>query len=292
MTRKNWGLFLLTGLLWGIPYLLMKVAVKELSPVVIVFSRVFIGSLILIPLAIRKGTLRSAFKNWKYVIPYAIAEMIIPWILITNAEKHITSGLAGLLIATVPIWSTIQASYHGDRSVWHHKRLFGLALGFIGIVLVVGIESISGKQNPIAIGAMIVAAIGYSWATIMINRNIPHVDGIAINGIAMAITAIFYLPLALLNLPARMPQASVTWSVIILGLFPTALAFIFFFQLMPEIGPARASLVTYLNTAFAVVLGVVLLGEPLTLGIEIGLPLVLIGSYFASRKNSSTDLKY
>jgi drug/metabolite transporter (DMT)-like permease len=290
MSRKNWGLFLLTGLLWGIPYLLMKVAVKELSPVVIVFSRVFIGSLILIPLAIRKGTLRSAFKNWKYVIPYAIAEMIIPWILITSAEKHITSGLAGLLVATVPIWSTIQASYHGDKTVWHRKRLFGLALGFIGIVLVVGIESISGKQNPIAIGAMIVAAMGYSWATIMVNRYIPQVDGIAINGMAMGLTSIFYLPLALINLPTQMPQANVIWSVVLLGLFPTALAFILFFQLMPEIGPARASLVTYLNTAFAVLLGVVLLGEPLTLGIEVGLPLVLVGSYFASRKNSAAEL--
>ena len=289
MSRKNWGLFLLTGLLWGIPYLLMKVAVRDLSPVVIVFGRVLIGSLILIPIAIRKRTILDGFKNWKYVLPYATAEMILPWILITTAEKNISSGLAGLLVATVPIWSTIQASYHGDKSVWHHKRLFGLALGFIGIVLVVGIESIRGKQDPVAIGMMLLAAIGYSWATIMVNRNIPHVDGIAINGISMGITAIVYLPLTALNLPSSMPSSSVLWSVFLLGLFPTALAFIFFFQLMPEIGPARASLVTYLNTAFAVLLGIILLGEPLTLGIEVGLPLVLIGSYFASRKNSTAD---
>ena len=290
MTRKNWGLFLLTGFLWGIPYLLMKVAVKDLSPVVIVFGRVIIGSLILIPIAIHQKTLRAAFANFKYVLPYAIAEMVGPWILISTAEKHVTSGLAGLLVATVPIWSTIQSSYHGDKTVWHHKRLFGLVLGFIGIVLVVGIESISGKQNPVAIIMIIFAAMGYSWATIMVNRNIPQVDGIALNGIAMGITSIIYLPLMLTNLPTHMPQASVIWSVLLLGLFPTALAFILFFKLMPEIGPARASLVTYLNTAFAVLLGVILLGEPLTLGIEVGLPLVLIGSYFASRKNSAAEL--
>jgi len=290
MTRKNWGLFLLTGFLWGIPYLLMKVAVKDLSPVVIVFGRVIIGSLILIPIAIHQKTLRTAFANFKFVLPYAIAEMVGPWILISTAEKHVTSGLAGLLVATVPIWSTIQSSYHGDKTVWHHKRLFGLVLGFIGIVLVVGIESISGKQNPVAIIMIIFAAMGYSWATIMVNRNIPQVDGIALNGIAMGITSIIYLPLMLTNLPTHMPQASVIWSVLLLGLFPTALAFILFFKLMPEIGPARASLVTYLNTAFAVLLGVILLGEPLTLGIEVGLPLVLIGSYFASRKNSAAEL--
>jgi drug/metabolite transporter (DMT)-like permease len=286
MSRKNWGLFLLIGLLWGIPYLLMKVAVKEISPVAIVFSRVFIGSVILIPMAIHRKSLRAAFANFRYVIPYAIAEMIGPWILITTAEKKLSSGLAGLLVATVPIWSTLQASFHGDKSVWHKKRLFGLILGFIGVVLVVGIESFSGKQSPIAIAMIIVAAMGYSWATFLVNRKMPTVDGIAVNGIAMAFTAILYAPLALTHLPTHMPSPTVTSSIILLGLFPTALAFILFFELMPVIGPTRASLVTYLNTAFAVVLGVILLGEPLTLGIVTGLPLVLVGSYFASRKSN------
>ena len=286
MSRKNWGLFLLTGLLWGIPYLLMKVAVRDLSPVVIVFSRVLIGSLILIPMAIQRKSLRVGFANLRYVIPYALGEMIGPWILITTAEKKLSSGLAGLLVATVPIWSTLQASFHGDKSVWHKKRLFGLILGFIGVVLVVGIESFSGKQSPLAIAMIIVAAMGYSWATILVNRKIPTVDGIAVNGIAMAFTAVIYAPLALTHLPSHMPSFTVTSSVILLGLFPTALAFILFFQLMPIIGPTRASLVTYLNTAFAVLLGVILLGEPLTLGIVTGLPLVLVGSYFASRKTN------
>ncbi len=286
MSRKNWSLFLLTGLLWGIPYLLMKVAVKDLSPVVIVFSRVLIGSLILIPMAIHRKSLKVGMANLRYVIPYAIGEMVGPWILITTAEKKLSSGLAGLLVATVPIWSTLQSSFHGDKSVWHKKRLFGLILGFIGVVLVVGIESFSGKQSPIAIAMIIIAAMGYSWATILVNRKIPTVDGIAINGIAMAFTAIIYAPLALTHLPHHMPSFTVSTSVILLGLFPTALAFILFFELMPIIGPTRASLVTYLNTAFAVLLGVILLGEPLTLGIITGLPLVLIGSYFASRKTN------
>ena len=285
MSRRNWILFFLVGLLWGIPYLLMKVAVRELSPAVIVFDRVLIGSLVLIPIAIKRRTLGQAIKNFKYVVLYAIGEMVLPWILITSAEKKLSSGLAGLLVSTVPIWSTIMASFSGDKTVWHHKRLFGLVLGFIGLVLVVGIESFSGKQSLLAIGMILLASVGYAGATNMVNTRLPGVDGIAVNGVALVITAIVYLPFTLLNLPAHMPSGEVTLSLVALGIFPTAMAFIYFFQLMYSIGPARGSLVTYLNTAFAVLLGVILLHEPLTVGIMVGLPLVLIGSYFASRKN-------
>ncbi len=284
MSRRNWFLFFFIGFIWGIPYLLIKVAVDELSPPVIVFSRVIIGAAILIPMAIKRGSLLPALKAWKYVIPYAIGEMIGPWFLITAAEQNMTSGLAGLLVATVPIWTTIIASLHGDKTVWHHKRLLGILIGFIGIVLVVGIESFSGRQSIVAIAMIIVAAIGYAWAVTMVNTKIPHIEPLSINGIAMAFTALVYLPIAISTAPAHMPTLKVSAIVLTLGLFPTALAFFLFFQLIKDIGTARASLVTYLNTAFAVVLGVIILREPFTLGIALGLPLVLIGSYFASRK--------
>ena len=289
MSKRSLTLFLAVGLLWGIPYLFMKVAVVEFQPSVIVFSRVLIGSAILVPIAIRRGALAGALKNFRYVMPYAIGEMIGPWILITTAEKKLSSGLAGLLVATVPIWSTVITSIYGDRSVWHRKRLMGLIIGFIGVFLVVGLESFSGEQNLLSIGMILLASVGYAWSTIMVNRKIPHVDGIAINGTAMAITAIFYLPFAVIQMPDHLPSLKAGASVLALGLFSTAFAFIAFFIVMNDIGPARASLVTYLNTAFAVLLGVVLLGEPLTLGIGIGLPLVLIGSYFASRKDQPTS---
>jgi drug/metabolite transporter (DMT)-like permease len=284
LSRKSFILFLAVGVLWGIPYLFMKVAVAEFAPVVIVFSRVLIGSALLIPLAIRRKTLNSALANLKFVIPYAIGEMIGPWILITTAEKKISSGLAGLLVATVPIWATILAANHGDKSAWHHKRLLGLVVGFAGVVLVVGLETFSQKQSFLSIIMIIIASIGYAWSTNMISRKIPHVDGVAINGVSMGITALFYLPFALARIPTHSPSLKASASVLALGFFSTAAAFIAFFIIMKDIGPARASLVTYLNTAIAVLLGVILLHEPLTLGIIIGLPLVLIGSYFASRK--------
>jgi len=284
MSRRNWFLFFFVGFIWGIPYLLIKVAVEDLSPPVIVFARVAIGAAILIPIAVKHGSLMPAIKAWKYVIPYAIGEMIGPWFLITAAEQKMTSGLTGLLVATVPIWTTILASLHGDKTVWHHKRLLGILIGFIGIILVVGIESFSGRQSIVAIAMVLLASIGYSWAVTMITAKVPHIEPISINGVAMVFTAIVYLPFVFLNAPEHMPSAKVLGSVLVLGLFPTAMAFILFFQLIKDIGTARGSLVTYLNTAFAVVLGVIILREPFTLGIALGLPLVLIGSYFASRK--------
>ena len=284
MSRRNWFLFFFVGFIWGIPYLLIKVAVEDLSPPVIVFARVAIGAVILIPIAVKHGSLMPAIKAWKYVIPYAIGEMIGPWFLITAAEQKMTSGLTGLLVATVPIWTTILASLHGDKTVWQAKRLLGILIGFIGIILVIGIESFSGRQSIVAIAMVLIAAIGYSWAVTMITAKVPHIEPISINGVAMVFTAIVYLPFALLNAPEQMPSAKVLGSVLVLGLFPTAMAFILFFQLIKDIGTARGSLVTYLNTAFAVILGVIILREPFTLGIALGLPLVLIGSYFASRK--------
>jgi drug/metabolite transporter (DMT)-like permease len=130
MSRRALIHFALSGFFWGIPYLLMKVAVRDIPPSVIVCGRVLIGAAILIPIALHQKVLMDAVRGWRYVLPYAILEMMIPWILITNAEKKISSGLAGLLIATVPIWSTIFASVNGDKTVWHSSRLFGLVFGF------------------------------------------------------------------------------------------------------------------------------------------------------------------
>jgi drug/metabolite transporter (DMT)-like permease len=158
-------------------------------------------------------------------------------------------------------------------------------VGFIGLILVVGIESLSGNSDPLSIAMVIVASIGYAYAVIMITTNLPLVDGIAINGLAMAITTVFWAPVAIAQWPTSISMNSAL-SLIALGIFSTAIAFILFFKVIAEIGPARSSLVTYLNTAIAVVLGVIILREPLTAGIIIGLPLVLIGSYLASRKTA------
>ena len=290
MSRRNLILFLLAGFLWGIPYLFIKVAVDPqdgFSPAIVVFGRVLIGALVLIPIAIYDKSFFTAIKGWKYIAVYALFEMVGPWILIGTAEQKISSGLAGLLVSSVPIFSTLIASYYGDKTVWQPRRLIGIIIGFLGVFLLVGIESFTGSSDPISILMTLAAALGYAFAVIYITRKMPGVSGVAINGIAMAMTAVFYSPALFFLWPDRAVSANAIYALIALGVFSTGIAFAVFFTVMAEIGPTRASLVTYMNTAFAVVLGVLILSEPLTIGIIVGLPLVLIGSYLASRKASA-----
>jgi drug/metabolite transporter (DMT)-like permease len=287
MSRRGWFLFILVGFLWGVPYLFIKVAVNPdngFTPAVVVCLRTAIGAAILIPLAMRQGQLGAALRGAKYVFAYALLEMIGPWILIGTAEQKIPSGLAGLLVASVPIWATIFASMRGDKTVWQKKRLLGIVMGFIGLIAVVGIESITGSADPLSIFMVLLASIGYSYAVMMVQSALPDVSGIAINAAAMAMTALFYLPWAIVQWPEHQISAGAIRAVVGLGVLSTGAAFVAFFTLATIIGVARGSLVTYLNTACAVVLGVIILNEPLTVGIVLGLPLVLIGSYFASRK--------
>jgi drug/metabolite transporter (DMT)-like permease len=165
--------------------------------------------------------------------------------------------------------------------------MFGIAVGFLGVFLLVGIESFTGSSDPIAILMMLGASFGYAYAVIYITRKMPGVSGVAINAIAMAMTALLYSPALFLTWPDHQISQSAIYSIIALGIFSTGIAFAVFFIVLAEIGPVRASLVTYMNTAFAVVLGVLILSEPLTIGIIVGLPLVLIGSYLASRKTNA-----
>jgi drug/metabolite transporter (DMT)-like permease len=287
MSRKSTLIFALVGVLWGVPYLFIKVAVDEetgYAPAVVVFGRVLIGAAILIPLAIKDRSIFTAFRGIKYVAFYALLEMVIPWILIGTAEQKISSGLAGLLIASVPIWSNIITYFQGDEDALKANRLFGIGIGFIGVVLIVGIETFTGSSDPLSILMVITAAIAYAYAIIMIRNKLPDVSGIAINAVAMAITAIFYLPFAIALWPDHTVSREATYSVIALGVFSTGLAFAVFFTLIADIGPTRASLVTYWNTAIAVVLGVIILSEPITVGIGIGLPLVMLGSWLVNRR--------
>ncbi|CAB5057793.1 MAG: EamA family transporter [Actinobacteria bacterium] len=290
MSRRNLILFILAGFLWGIPYLFIRVAVDSdngFSPAIVVFGRVFIGALILIPIAIYDKSFFTAIKGWKYIAVYALFEMVGPWILIGTAEQKISSGLAGLLVSSVPIFSTLIASWHGDKSVWQPRRIVGIVIGFLGVFLLVGIESFTGSSDPLSILMILAASLGYAFAVIYITRKLPGVSGVAINGIAMAMTAVFYSPALFFLWPDRAVSHNAIYSLIALGVFSTGIAFAIFFTVMAEIGPTRASLVTYMNTAFAVVLGVIVLNEPLTVGILVGLPLVLIGSYLASRKSNA-----
>jgi drug/metabolite transporter (DMT)-like permease len=289
MSRKGLLLFLIAGTAWGMPYLFIRIAVEDFSTWTIVFTRVVIGAAVLVPIAIYRKALVPALKAWKYVLAYAALEMIGPWFLITEAERVINSGLAGLLVATVPFFGLlIGIFYQKDKTLKHPKTLAGLAIGFAGIILLVGIDAIAGHVSLPHVFMIILAAIGYAVAPVIVATKIPNVSGVAVNGLAMAIVAVVYAIPAIFSLPGEIAAAPPieSWlSLLGLGVICSAIAFVAFFRLVREIGSARATLVTYMNMAVAVLLGIILLAEPITPGILIGMPLVLIGSVLATRKH-------
>lgn len=289
MSRRGFLLFLAIGLAWGVPYFFLAVAGKDFSTPTVIFSRVTIGALILVPLAIKRGALKPALKAWPWVLAFAAIEMIGPWFLLTEAERHVPSGLAGLMIATVPIFGMLIAYFfQGDKSVRHPKTLAGLAIGFAGVVLLVGIDSLTGTFEPIYLLMLVLSALGYAVAPAIANAKLQDVPTVGVIGLSLTMVAAFYAIPALTALPGEIaagPAWTSVGSLVGLGVISSALAFVLFFELVKEVGSARATLVTYPNTAWALLLGIVFLHEPITIGLLTGLPLVALGSYLALRKH-------
>lgn len=290
MSRRGLFLFLAIGLAWGVPYFFLAVAGKDFSTPSVIFARVVIGAAILVPFAIKRGEFKAALKAWPWVLTFAAIEMIGPWYLLTEAERHVPSGLAGLMIATVPIFGMLIAYFfQGDKSVRHPKTLAGLAIGFTGVVLLVGIDSLTGTFEPIYLFMLVLAALGYAVAPAIVNTKMKHVPAAGMMSLSLLMVAAFYAIPAIGALPGEFaagPSAESVWALVGLGIVSSAVAFVMFFELVKEVGSARATLVTYPNTAWALLLGIVLLGEPITFGLLTGLPLVALGSYLALRKHA------
>lgn len=288
MSRRGLVLFLSAGLFWGLPYFFIAIALESFSTQTIVFARTLIGALILIPYAIKFGNLRGALKAWPYIGLFALLEMIGPWWLITESEKYLPSGLVGLLVATVPFFAlAIVAFVLKDRSSLKPVPIIGMVIGFAGVVSLVGIDSLLGHTSPVWVGAVILAAIGYAIAPIMATRKMPDVSTSSVIGLSMVLVATVYAVPALLVLPAELrsgPTANAWLALVVLGVVCSALAFVIFFELLKEVGPVKASLITYLNTAVALTLGILLLQEPVTPGLLIGIPMIATGLYLSAKK--------
>ncbi len=282
MTRRGWILFWALGLIWGLPYLLIKIAVEDLSTPMVVFCRLLIGSAVLAPIALAKGHWRALAGHWRWVFVFALVEMTFTWWALTWAETRISSSLAGLFIATVPLVAALLAISMGLDDRLTGTRLAGLGVGLLGVLALVGLD-VSGP-GLIAIGALIVTVLGYALGPIVIVKKLSDVPGLAVMAASLVINTIIYAPFAWFTRPTA-PVSVDTWvAIALLGVVCTALAFVLFFALILEAGPARTTLITYINPAVAVILGIVILGEPLTIGLAIGFPLVLLGSWLATRR--------
>ena len=283
MPRRAAVLFLALGVVWGIPYLLIKVAVDELSPAQIVLARTGIAALILLPIALVQRAVRPVLRHWRWLLVFTVVEIAVPWVLLGSAETHLPSSTTGLLVAAVPLAGVAIAFLTGRAERLTSGAWLGLVLGIVGVVALVGFDV--GGSDLGAVAQVGVVVIGYAAGPAILSRPLSGLPGIGIMSTALTITALVYVPVVLLTdgPPGPLPSGDVVASVVTLGVVCTAVAFMLLFALVNEVGPVRATTITYLNPAVAVVAGALVLGEPVTVWTVVGFALVVTGSYLVNR---------
>jgi drug/metabolite transporter (DMT)-like permease len=278
-------LFAAMSFIWGIPYLFIKIAVAELTPASLVFLRCAIGAALLLPIAAARNDLKPLLPHWKWIAVYTVVEVAAPWFLLSDAERRISSSLSGLLIALVPSIGAILAWATGSDDRLDARRIAGLGLGFLGVAALVGLDVGAGDIGAVAEVALV--ALGYALGALIIARKLSGLPLFGVVAASLTLTLVAYAPVGIAQLPSALPTAQVIFAVAVLGVVCTALAFLIFFPLIAEVGAARATVITYVNPAVALALGVAFLHEPLTVGIVLGFVLIVLGSVLATRRTAA-----
>jgi drug/metabolite transporter (DMT)-like permease len=276
MTRKGALLFAAMCVLWGIPYLMIRIAVRELAPETLVFLRTGIAALLLMPFAAVRGQLRPLLCRWRPLVAFAVIEVSIPWVLLARAETRLTSSLTGLLLAAVPLVGAVTVTVTGERERQGGRRWIGLLVGLAGVAAILGLDV--GRADTVAVTEIAGVVVCYALGPILLSRFLGDTPALGVIAASLCLSALAYAPFAALNWPDTMPSAHVIESVLGLALVCTALGFLGFFALVGEVGPVRATVIAYVNPAVAAAVGVVLLGEQVTAGMAGGFGLVLAGS--------------
>jgi drug/metabolite transporter (DMT)-like permease len=282
VNRRAWILFGLMGAIWGVPYLFIKVAVEHMPPPVVVFGRTSIAVVPLLIIAARAGALRPALACWRPLLAFAALEMAIPWFLLTDAERHLPSGLTGLLIACVPIVGAVVGFLLGDHHALAPRRLAGIALGLGGVTLLVAAD-LSGEAPWWSIAEVLLVCVGYATAPFIAARRLADVPDLGVVALSLSAVALVYAPIALATWPDEAPPARAWLAVVALGVLCTAIAFVVFFRLIAAVGPTRSTLITFVNPAVAVAVGAIFLDEEITATTLAGFALVLAGCWLATR---------
>ncbi len=283
MDRRAWLLFAAVSLIWGLPYFFIRVAVDEgLSPAVIACTRCVLGFVVLLPLARRRGALSGLRSRWRAVLVYTIVEIALPFPLIAWGEQRIASSLAAILIAAVPLIIAVILVRLEPSERPTGRRLVGLFIGFAGVVALLGLD-VAGRPRELAgAGAVLLAAVGYATGPLLVRRRLQDLDPLGPICASFGLASLLLAPLAVASAPDAVPSLAAVFSIVVLGLLCSALAFVLFFALITRIGPSRASVITYLNPVVAVALGVALLGERPGAAAVAGLLLILAGSWLAT----------
>ena len=281
MSRRGWVLFAAMSVIWGIPYLLIKVADGGVAVPVLVLARVGIGAALLLPVAVRRRQLGTLRSHWRWLAAFAVVEIITPWLLLSEAERRLPSSTTGLLVASVPIVVVVLGRLTGGTDRLTAVRWTGLLAGLGGVALLAGPTAAGG--DVLSVAEVLLVAVCYATGPLIASRKLGHLPPLEMTAVCLAFAAVVYAPLAALTWPSAVPSVQVLAALAALAVICTAAAFPIFFQLIAEVGPARASVITYVNPAVAVALGVAILGEQFTPAMAGAFALILGGSVLATR---------
>ena len=268
--------------IWGIPYLLIRVAVREVTPAVLVFFRTGGAAALLLPLAAARGELRPLLPRWRGVVTFAVIEIAVPWVLLSSAERRVSSSLAALLSAATPFVGAALAATSGSDRL-DSRRVGGLVVGICGVALIVGLDV--GSTSGVGLVEMAGVVVCYATGPWFLHRYLDDLPSLGVIAASLTLTAVIYAPFAAFQLPSSLPAGRVVASIAALSVVCTAIAFVLFFELITEGGPVRSNLITYVNPAVAALLGVAVLDERFTAAMGVGFALVLAGSVVATARS-------
>ena len=283
MTRKGWLTFAAVSVVWGLPYLFIKVAVEDgVSPAFLSFVRVAMAAVLLLPLAWRTGALRGLGAQRGPLVAFALLEIVVPFPLIAFGEQHVTSSFAAILISALPLTIAALALRFDAEERVGGLRLVGLLVGLAGVVVLLGLDVAGDADELVGALAILLATVGYAGGPLVVKRHLADRPPLGPVAVAMGLSVVALAPAAALSAPAAVPSADAIASLVALGLVCMALAFLLYFALIAEAGPSRAAVITYVNPVVAVALGVAVLGEPVTATAVAGLLLILAGSWLST----------
>jgi drug/metabolite transporter (DMT)-like permease len=283
MSAAAWVLFALSSVIWGVPYLFIKIAVdRGLAPGFIAWSRIALAAGLVLPLAIRRGALHGLRDRLDAIVGYTACEVAVPFVLIAMGERYITSSLTAILVAAMPLMVALLSLRFVPDEHLTRGRSAGLVLGLGGVVALLGVDIAGRSSELFGASLVLIATLGYAVAPIIVSRRLADLDPLGPVAASLAVGSIALLPFAIANWPTRMVEPAAWIAIAVLGVVCTAVGLIVFFRLIAEAGPARAAVITYVNPLVAVLVGVLTLGERLSAASFVGLLLILVGSWIST----------
>jgi drug/metabolite transporter (DMT)-like permease len=287
--RRSWVLLVILGAVWGASFLLTAIAIRDLSVPVVSLFRTGIGSLVLLPIALARGALTGLTRRQlPSVLVLAIVQLAGPFMLLGYGQRHVDSGLAGILVASTPLWTALLAIRYDHEERSRGWNLAGIAVGIAGVALLLGVQLEGDADTLLGALMLLLAGLGYAAGGFLAKHSVPRVVPLGVLTAAMLAGTLVLAPFALATLPSEAPRAGPVLAAVALGAVAGGFGWFLYYTILAQAGAASAAITLYVVPVFAVFYGVVLLDESVTAASLAGLVLVVAGSALAAARRDSS----